>query len=60
MKSLLIVCLLFNTILSTLWACGSGPKPAHYRIYQAAKTASPAASVTNSVAVTTNKVSGIK
>jgi hypothetical protein len=60
MKHPLIAFLLFNTILSTLWACGSGPKPVHYGVYQAAKTTSPAATITNSVAITTNKVSAIK
>jgi hypothetical protein len=60
MKHLLIAFLFFNAILSTLWACGSGPKPAHYGIFQAAKTSSPATSAANSVASTTNKVSAIK
>jgi hypothetical protein len=58
MKHLLIAFLLFNAILSTLWACGSGPKPVHYGVFQAAKTSVPAS--TNSVAGTTNKVSIIK
>jgi hypothetical protein len=60
MKHLLITFLLLNAIFSTLWACGSGPKPVHYGVHQSAKTASPVAGVTNSVVSTTNKISTIK
>jgi hypothetical protein len=58
MKHLLIAFLLFNAILSTLCACGSGPKPVHYGVFQAPKTSVPAS--TNSVTIPVNKVSGIK
>jgi hypothetical protein len=60
MKYFLTVFLLLNVILSTLWACGSGPKPEHYGVFQSAKTTNPVASVTNSVAITTNQISAIK
>jgi hypothetical protein len=60
MKYFLTVLLLLNVILSTLWACGSGPKPEHYGVYQATKNTSLVANVTNSVAITTNQVSAIK
>jgi hypothetical protein len=53
MKHLLIAFLLFNALLTTLWACGSGPKPAHYGVFQTPKTTGPVS--TNSVAITTNK-----
>jgi hypothetical protein len=58
MKNLLIAVLLLNTILSTLWACGSGPKPEHYGVFQTANPTGPVS--TNSVAITTNQVSTIK
>ena len=60
MKHLLFAFFLCNVILSTLWACGSGPKPLHYGVFQPAKTIKPAASTTNLVVVTTNKVPAIK
>jgi hypothetical protein len=58
MKHLLIAFLLGNVVGSTLWACGSGPKPVHYGVFQPAKTIKPATSTTNSVVVTTNQGSG--
>jgi hypothetical protein len=58
MKHFLTVFLLLNAILSTLWACGSGPKPEHYGVFQTANPTGPL--TTNSVAITTNQVSAIK
>jgi hypothetical protein len=58
MKHLLTAFLLGNVIWSTVWACGSGPKPVHYGVFQPAKTLKPAASSTNSVVVVTTHASG--